>query len=83
MFAALRAGRVYNECQYGAEATMTAILGRMATYSGRALNWEEALAKGTDLSPKIYDFAAEPPVLPNKDGFYPVPVPGKFNALEG
>jgi predicted dehydrogenase len=81
MFAALRDGRVYNEGDYGAESTMTAILGRMATYSGKLLRWGEALQKGVDLSPKTYDFAADPPVMPDAKGFYPVPVPGKTEVL--
>jgi myo-inositol 2-dehydrogenase / D-chiro-inositol 1-dehydrogenase len=83
MFAALRDGKTYNEVQYGAESTMTAILGRMATYSGKIVKWDDALNKGIDLSPQSYDFAATPPVVPDKDGFYPVPVPGKFEVLKG
>jgi predicted dehydrogenase len=83
LFAALRDGRTYNEVQYGAESTMTAILGRMATYSGKVIKWEDALNKGLDLSPHTYDFTATPSVVPDKDGFYPVPVPGKFEVMKG
>ena len=83
LFAALRDGRIYNEVQYGAESTLTSILGRMATYSGQTVKWDDALAKGIDLSPQSYDFTAAPPVVPDKDGFYPVPVPGKFAVLKG
>jgi predicted dehydrogenase len=82
LFAALRDGRIYNEVQYSAESTMTAVLGRMATYSGKIVKWDDALAKGIDLSPKNYDFSATPPVVPNKDGYYPVPVPGKTKVME-
>ena len=46
LFAALRDGDTYNEVQYGAEATMTAILGRMATYSGKIVKWDDALQQG-------------------------------------
>ena len=46
MFAALRRGEIYNEGDYGAESTMTAILGRMATYSGKIIRWDEALELG-------------------------------------
>jgi myo-inositol 2-dehydrogenase / D-chiro-inositol 1-dehydrogenase len=81
MFAALRRGEVYNEGDYGAESTMTAILGRMATYSGDVIRWDEALQKGIDLSPAQYDFAAAPPILPNAEGLYPVPVPGKTEVM--
>ena len=83
LFAALRDGRTYNEVQYGAESTMTAILGRMATYSGKIVKWEDALNNGIDLSPQSYDFTAAPPVVPDKEGFYPVPVPGKTAVLKG
>jgi predicted dehydrogenase len=77
LFAALRRGETYNEGDYGAESTMTAIMGRMATYTGDIIKWEEAINSTVDLSPAKYDFAADPPVLPNSSGFYPVPVPGK------
>jgi predicted dehydrogenase len=76
LFAALRKGEVYNEGDYGAHSTMTSILGRMATYSGQEITWEQAINSELDLSPAKYDFAADPPVMPGQDGFYPVPVPG-------
>ncbi len=81
LFAALRRGDIYNQCDYGAESTMTAILGRMATYSGKIVRWDEALQSGLDLSPAEYDFAATPPVVPDENGFYPVPVPGKTEVM--
>ena len=34
------------------------------------------------MSPEKYDFAADPPVMPDKNGRYPVPVPGKINPLQ-
>jgi predicted dehydrogenase len=82
MFAALRRGEIYNEGDYGADSTFTSILGRMATYSGKTVKWDEALKSGADLSPAAYDFAATPPVVPDSDGFYPVPVPGKINVMK-
>jgi hypothetical protein len=81
LFAALRDGRTYNEGDYGAESTMTAILGRMATYSGKIVKWNEALQKGIDLSPASYDFAAAPPVVPDAEGNYPAIVPGKTDVM--
>ena len=35
LFDAIRNDKPYNEAEYGATSTMTAILGRMATYSGQ------------------------------------------------
>lgn len=77
LFAALRRGEIYNEGDNGAHSTMTSIFGRMATYSGKKLTWDEAFNSTLDLSPAKYDFSADPPVMPNSDGFYPVAVPGK------
>ncbi len=80
LFAAVRNDKPYNEAYYGATSTMTSILGRMATYSGKEIKWDDAM-KAASIMPKKYTFDAEPPVLPNKDGFYPVPVPGKTNVI--
>ena len=77
LFAAIRKGDHYNEVEYGAHSTMTSILGRMATYSGKNVTWDEAINSKIDLSPAKYDFAADPPVMPDADGNYPVAVPGK------
>ena len=81
LFAAIRSGEPYNELDYGAKSTMTAIMGRMATYSGKVVKWDEALNSEIDLSPAKYDFASDPPVLPDEDGFYEVPIPGKYRAV--
>jgi predicted dehydrogenase len=81
LFATLRRGEIYNEGQYGADSTMTAILGRLATYSGKTVRWDDALNSEVDLSPKSYAWDADPPVLPDADGYYPVPVPGKTDVL--
>lgn len=66
----------YADTENGAKSTMTAILGRMATYSGIEVSWNDALNSKIDLSPARYAWDAEPPVLPNKDGYYPVAIPG-------
>ncbi|HJO25912.1 MAG: dehydrogenase [Planctomycetes bacterium] len=76
LFSAIRADTPYNEAQRGAEATLTAIMGRMATYSGKIVKWEEALNSEIDLSPEAYAWDATPQVRPGPDGSYPVAVPG-------
>ncbi|HEY2841190.1 MAG TPA: Gfo/Idh/MocA family oxidoreductase, partial [Pirellulales bacterium] len=43
LFASIRAGKPYNEAEAGAMSTMTAILGRLATYSGKVISFEQAL----------------------------------------
>lgn len=76
LFAALHAGQPFFEGDYGATSAMTAIMGRMALYSGKEVTWEAALNSRLSLKPAKYDLNADPPILPNKDGSYPVAVPG-------
>jgi predicted dehydrogenase len=68
----------HNEGTYGATSSMTAVLGRMATYSGQVVKWDEAVAKGTSDFPATLAWDAKAPVEPDKDGNYPIPVPGVF-----
>ncbi len=77
LFAAIAKGQYkFADAENGAKSTMTSILGRMATYSGQIVEWDNAINSGLDLHPKVYDWAAAPPVVPDADGFYPVAVPG-------
>lgn len=83
LFADLRAGKLPNEGEWGAKSSMTAILGRMATYSGKQIKWDDALASELVISPvdKIVAFGSDSPVKPNADGIYDLPVPGKTKVL--
>ena len=74
--AAIRNGLDYNEADNGAHSTMTAILGRMATYGGKEVTWEAGINSNINLMPKVFSFDADPPVMPNADGVYPIAVPG-------
>jgi myo-inositol 2-dehydrogenase / D-chiro-inositol 1-dehydrogenase len=80
LFAALLAGKPYNEGDYGATSSMTAILGRMASYSGKIVTWDEAIKSELSLGPKELAFEAEAPVQPGKDGIYACAVPGVTKA---
>ena len=77
LFAAIAKGEYkFADAENGARSTMTSILGRMATYSGQMIEMDKAINSGIDIHPKIYDWNAMPPIVPNEDGFYPVAVPG-------
>jgi myo-inositol 2-dehydrogenase / D-chiro-inositol 1-dehydrogenase len=67
----------YNEAETGAVATMTAILGRLATYTGRTVTWEEAFHSEKSLAPEKWDgWNTVPKTVPHEDGRYPLPQPG-------
>ena len=77
LFAAIAKGEYkFADAENGASSTMTSILGRLATYTGQVVHYDKAVNSGLDIHPKVYDFNAAPPVLPNADGFYPVAIPG-------
>lgn len=78
LFAAIAKGDYkFADAERVAKSTMTAIMGRMATYSGKVVKWDEALNSQIDLFPEKLAWDAMPKVLPDKDGFYPIAVPGK------
>src|SRR5262249_15992574 len=78
LFEAIAKGEYkFADAERGAKSTMTSILGRMATYSGQIIEWDKALNSGIDLQPKVLDWNAAPPVVPNDEGLYAVAVPGK------
>ena len=77
LFAAIAKGEYkFWDAERGAKSSMTSILGRMATYSGQAVEWNKAINSGINIMPANYDFNAAPPVLPDAEGNYPVAVPG-------
>ncbi|MEM7262367.1 MAG: Gfo/Idh/MocA family oxidoreductase [Planctomycetota bacterium] len=76
MIDSLVKGEVYNEGHYGAMSTMTAILGRLVTYSGQNISMKDALNSKKDMMPKVLTWEADPPTLPDADGWYPVAKPG-------
>jgi len=75
--AAIRANLPYNEGEYGAHSTFTSILGRMATYSGQLIKWDDAIEAKVTHQPEKYAFDALPTSLPDKDGRYSIPMPGQ------
>jgi len=81
LFRAIREDLPHAEAERGAHSTLTAILGRMATYSGRVVTWDEALHSELSLAPSAWSFDGTPPTVPDADGRYPIPMPGVARAF--
>ena len=81
LFDAIRNNKAYSEAEYGAHSTMTAILGRMAAYSGKELEYKAALESKVELLPKELGFDKPTPVNPGPDGLYPRAIPGKTKVV--
>jgi predicted dehydrogenase len=71
----------FADAENGAKSTMTSLLGRAASYSGKTVTWDDALNSTKSIMPTKYSFDADPPVMPDADGRYPVPVPGMSEVL--
>lgn len=77
---AIKSGERYNEGWMGAISSMTGVLGRYASYSGREIAWDDAVANGPALM--IYDdhdkltWESKAPVQPLENGLYPIAMPG-------
>lgn len=80
LMAAIVNDEKYNEGWYGTTSSFTAVLGRMATYSGRIVKWDDAVAGGPDEMPKKLTWDADPPIMPDENGSYEhaVAVPGMY-----
>lgn len=81
LFESIRNGGVIADAENGAKSTMSAILGRMATYSGKVVKWDEALASNLVLVPDQLTWESPAPVQPDADGNYAIPMPGKTAVL--
>ncbi len=78
LFAAITKGDYkYDDTENGAKSTMTAILGRMATYSGKMITWDEAIKSNHKLVPDSFSWDTVPEsAKPDAKGMYEVAVPG-------
>ncbi|MFC1613708.1 Gfo/Idh/MocA family protein [Gemmatimonadota bacterium] len=66
----IRKGQARNDAlDFGAESTLTAIMGREAAYTGKLVTWEDMLNSSLDLFPKNI----KPGPAPRR----PTPIPGK------
>ncbi len=60
LFASIRSGKPIDNSLYMARSTMLAIMGRMATYTGQTITWDQALNSQEDLTPPTYDWTSLP-----------------------
>jgi myo-inositol 2-dehydrogenase / D-chiro-inositol 1-dehydrogenase len=81
LFDAIRKDKPYNEAFNGAMSSLTAIMGRSATYSGKIIEREEVLKSEIALVPSKYAWDGIPPTQPDENGFYPIPIPGATNVV--
>jgi hypothetical protein len=75
---AIRKDQPYNEAKRGVEASLVSSMGRMAAHTGQEITFEDTLNCDHEFAPGVDKFTMESaaPLVANKDGLYPVPMPG-------
>ncbi len=77
LFASIRRGEVISDTEVGAKSTLCSIMGRMATYTGQVISWDDAMNSQELLVSDDVSWDNNPPVMPDENGNYPIPVPGE------
>jgi len=60
LFAGIRSGSPINDGPWMSKSTLMGIMGRMATYTGQEVTWDQALNSSEDLAPRAYAFGPNP-----------------------
>ncbi len=78
LHSAIKDGTPLNNAYYGAKSSFSSVFGRLATYSGQEITWDEATQSDFSIMPEEFDFNAEPPVKPGDNGDYELAIPGTW-----
>ena len=74
----------YNEVPRGVEASLVTSMGRMAAHTGQEITYDQMLHCPHEFAPNVETMTADgpAPIMPDEDGFYPVPEPGRVTEFE-
>ncbi len=81
---AIRNDKPYNEVERGVQVSTVSSMGRMAAHTGQEITYEEMLNCEHEMAPGLDKITEDSPapVLPDKNGRYPVPQPGQTKKRE-
>jgi predicted dehydrogenase len=84
LIAAIREDKPYNETERGTEASLQAVLGRMAAHTGQVISRDDLLKHDHEFAPDVDKLTLDSPapLVADSDGKYPVPMPGKITDRE-
>ena len=84
LFKAIRSGEPVNNGDYMARSTMIGVMGQISCYTGEEIAWDQINNSDFAYPPRPEDCrdGMEPPVVPDANGIYPVPIPGVTRFLE-
>ncbi len=80
----IREDKPQNEAKRAALSNCADLMGRAAVHSGKRITWDEMMNSTFQLYPGNIDelnYDSKPPVLPDAEGYYPVPIPGEWSEV--
>jgi predicted dehydrogenase len=75
---AIRNNKPYNEAERGVKASLVSSMGRMAAHTGQEITYEDILNCEHEFAPNVdkLTMTSAAPLVADKDGKYPIPMPG-------
>jgi predicted dehydrogenase len=79
----IRTDRYHNEAQRAVYADLTSCMGRAACHTGQEVTWDQMMESRFQFCDYLdtMDYDSPPPVKADKDGWFPVPIPGKWTEV--
>ncbi|QNN21595.1 Gfo/Idh/MocA family oxidoreductase [Planctomycetales bacterium ZRK34] len=83
LLTAIRADRPYNETRRAVYADFAAIMGRAACHINNTVTWDQVAKSNYKFCADVDSLTVDSPapVHDDEQGFYPVPIPGKWSEL--
>ena len=83
LFDSIRNNKPHNEAKRAAMSNLADDMGRAAVHMGRVITWDEVMKSDFQFCPNIDNLTddSEPPVKPDAEGRYPVPIPGQWTEI--
>ncbi len=78
LMTAIRDDKPYNEAPRGVQASLVTSMGRMAAHTGQEILYEDLLKSEHEYAPDVdkLTMTSAAPLVADKDGKYPIPMPG-------
>ena len=83
LLSSIRNDTFQNEAERAAMSNFADLMGRAAVHSGKMITWDEMYNSKFQFVKNIddMDYDTEPPVKPDANGRYPVPIPGEWSEI--
>jgi myo-inositol 2-dehydrogenase / D-chiro-inositol 1-dehydrogenase len=84
LIGAIRDGNIINDGGTMIDSTYMSIMGQLAVYSGKPVQWEQVQKADFEFEPKLADVRVDmpPPTKADAAGNYPLPIPGVTDFLK-